>query len=321
MGRPSSRETTGYARALTDFLATLADRDEQWEGGLHLGVATRLAALARPELGEACLDIGGGAGIVASALSEAVGPSGSVVSTDTTQRFIEMARSRAAGNTHLMKMSADDVIFRDQTFDVVVLSRSITHESDAHAVIGEASRTLKIGGRLALFCRRRGLATRAEQAFLHELATFVQQHPVNLPDQFLGYPRIADRREVETALSTAGLDHITFGDVVTGGRASDAAAWNREMMACWPAARLLVGALAGRKRLQFEEQIEQVMRRLGDEAFRYHHPYLLAAAVKVRESTPTAPGPRDSSLLGDDVQDHVRLGALPRGVEDLQSSD
>jgi SAM-dependent methyltransferase len=290
MGSPSSRETPGYDRALTDFLDTLADHDEQWEGGLHLEVATRLAGLARPEVGETCLDIGGGAGIVASALSEAVGPSGLVVSTDISQRSLEMARSRAAGNTYLMKMSGDDVVFRDLTFDVVVLSRSMTHEADAYAVIGEASRTLKVGGRLALFCRRRGLATRAEQAFLDELAAFVQRHPVNLPDQFLGYPGLADRREVERALRMAGLDHITFGDVVTGGRADDAAAWNREMMGCWPAARMLLGALAGRKRLQFEEQIERVMRTLGDEAFRYHHPYLLATGTKARDLPPTTSG-------------------------------
>ncbi|HEY8676858.1 MAG TPA: methyltransferase domain-containing protein [Candidatus Dormibacteraeota bacterium] len=298
MGRPSSRETTGYDRALLAFLDTLPEDDEQWGGGLHLEVATRLAGLARPEIGDVCLDIGGGAGIVASALSEAVGPGGSVVSLDASERSIEMARSRAAGNTHLMKMSGDDVVFRDHTFDVVVLSRSIAYASDAYAVIGEASRTLKMGGRLVLFCRRRGLATRAEQAFLDELAAFVQQHLVNLPDQFLGYPGWADRRELELVLRTAGLDDITFGDVVTGGRAGDAAEWNREMMRCWPAARILVGALAGRKRLQFEEQIERVMRTLGDEAFRYHHPYLLATGIRARDWPPTTLDRRPSNPGG-----------------------
>ncbi len=288
MGRPSARATTGYDRALLDFLDTFADHDEQWAGALHLEVATRLVGLARPEVGEACLDVGGGEGI-AAALSEAVGSNGSVVSLGISERTIEMARSRAAGNTHHMNMSGDDVIFRDHTFDVVVLSRSIAYQSDAYAVIGEASRTLKVGGRLALFCRRRGLATPAEQAFLDELSAFVQQQPVTLPDQFLGYPGLADRRELEMVLRMAGLDHITFGDVVKGGRAADAAAFNREMMGCWPAARILLGALAGRKRLQFEGQIERVMRTLGDESFRYHHPYLLAAGIKAADSPPTTP--------------------------------
>ena len=288
MGMPSSHETAGYSRAFNNYLETLADHDEQWEGGLHLEVTRRLVGFARPQAGEACLDLGGGAGIVASALSEAVGPSGMVVSTDVSERSIEMARSRASGNTHLIKMSVEAVIFRDHTFDVVVLSRSLTHESDARAVIGEASRTLKLGGRLALFCRRRGLATRAEHAFLYELAAFVQHHPVNLPQQFLGYPGLADRREVETALTTAGFDQITFGDVVTGGRADDAAAWNREMMRCWPAARILLGGLGAAKRLQFEEQIGRVMATLGEEAFCYHHPYLLATGVKVRDAPPRA---------------------------------
>ncbi len=286
MARPSARETTRYDRALFEFLDTFADHEEQWAGELHREVATRLIGLARPQAGEACLDIGGGAGIVAAALSEAVGANGSVVSLDMSARSIEMARSRAAGNTHLMKMSGDDVIFRDHTFDVVVLSRSIAYESDAYAVIGEATRTLKVGGRLTLFCRRRGLATRAEQAFLDELAAFVQQQPLTLPDQFFGYAGLADRRELEMVLRRAGLNHITFGDVVTGGRAADAAAFDHEMMGCWPAVRILFGAMAAGKRLQFEEQIGRVMRTLGDDGFRYHRPYLLAAGIKAPDSQP-----------------------------------
>jgi SAM-dependent methyltransferase len=289
MGRPSSRESIGRHRAFADFLDMFDDHQEQWAGGLHLAVAARLTGLARPQDGDACLEIGGGDGIVAAALSDAVGPTGLVVSLDLSQRSVELARARATGTTHLMRMGGDDVIFRDHTFDVVVLSRSIAYESDAYAVIGEATRTLKVGGRLALFCRRRGLATPAEQAFLDELAAFVREQPVNLPDQFLGYPGLADRREMELALRMAGLDHITFGDVVTGGRAEDAAAWNREMMGCWPAARILLGALAGGRRQEFDDRIERVMAALGDEAYRYHHPYLLAAGVRAREATTATP--------------------------------
>jgi SAM-dependent methyltransferase len=284
MGMSGWRKTSGYDRALTEFLGTFADHDEQWAGGLHDEVATRLAGFARPQAGDACLDIGGDAGIVTTALSDAVGPSGSVVSIDIPERSMEVARSRAARNTHLIQMSGDDVIFRDHTFDVVVLSRSIAYESDAHTIIAEANRTLKVGGRLALFCRRRGLATAAEEAFLDELARFVREQPVTVPEQFLGYPGLADRREVDAALRAAGFVEVTFGDVVTGGRAEDVAAWNREMMRCWPAARIVIGALAGTKRGQFEARIDAVMSALGEDCYRYHHAYLLATGIKARDS-------------------------------------
>jgi len=280
LGTPSADNTPGRDRALEEFLDTFADHDEQWAGSLHLKVAARLVELARPQPGEACLDIGGGDGIVATALGEAAGPNALVVSLDLGRRSIEVARSQAGGTTHRIRGSSDDVMFRDHTFDVVVLSRSIAYESDAYAVIGEATRTLKVGGRLALFCRRRGLATPADEAFLHELAVFLRQQGVMLPDRFLNYPGLADRRELELALRMAGLVNITFGDVVTGGRTADAAAFNDEMMRCWPAARVLLGVLAGKKRLQFDEQIDRVMRPLGDDAFQYHHPYLLAAGTK-----------------------------------------
>jgi SAM-dependent methyltransferase len=281
LGTPSADNTPGRDRALEEFLDTFADHDEQWAGSLHLKVAARLVELARPQPGEACLDIGGGDGIVATTLGEAAGPNALVVSLDLGRRSIEVARPQAAGRTHRIKGgSSADVMFRDHTFDVVVLSRSIAYESDAYAVIGEATRTLKVGGRLALFCRRRGLATPAEEAFLDELAVFLRQQGVVLPEQFLNYPGLADRRELELALRMAGLVDITFGDVVTGGRTADAAAFNDEMMRCWPAARVLLGVLAGKKRLQFDEQIDRVMRPLGDDAFQYHHPYLLAAGTK-----------------------------------------
>lgn len=276
----------GYARALTRFLNVFADHDEQWAGGLHREVAARLVTLACPAAGESCLDIGGGAGEVAAALGAAVGPRGSVVSLDVDAQSVEMARSRATPNIHLMQMSADDVIFRDATFDVVVVSKSIAYATDATAVIREAIRTLKPGGRLVLFCRRRGLATRAEEAFLELLNAFVRHQPVTVPDRFLGYPGLADRGDLDPALRSAGLDDITFGDVVTGGRATDVAAFDREMMRCWPAARILLEPLAGAKRAQFDARVEAVMRPLGEDGLRYHHPYLLARGVK------TGPGAR-----------------------------
>jgi SAM-dependent methyltransferase len=283
MGSPAAHEA-GYDRALNRFLNAFADHDEQWAGGLHREVASRLVTLARPMPGESCLDVGGGAGDVAAALGDAVGSTGSVVSLDVNERSVELARSRIAANMHVMRMSAEDVIFRDRTFDVVVLSKSIAYASDAGAVIREAIRTLKPGGRLALFCRRRGLATLAEQAFLAELNAFVRLQPVLVPERFLGYPGLADRRDLDPSLREAGLEHITFGDVVTGGRATDVAAFDREMMRCWPAARIVLEALGGKKRLQFDARIDAAMRELGEDALRYHHPYLLASGIKTAAS-------------------------------------
>ena len=281
IGTPHVREP-GYERALNLFLNAFSDHDEQWAGGLHGQVADRLVTLARPAPGEACLTIGGGDGVVAAGLCEAVGASGVVVSLDIGERSVAVARTPASPNVHLMRMSADDVIFRDGSFDVVVLSTSIAYAADVDAVIAEAIRTLKVGGRLALFCRRRGLATRAEEAFLEELSAFVSRQPVVVPDRFLGYSPMADRRELEAALRAGGLGILTFGDVVTGGKAVDVGAFNREMMRCWPGARLLLESLAGSKRRDFELRIVAAMRGLPGEALRYHHPYLVASAVKVR---------------------------------------
>ena len=78
-GTPPGRGP-GYERARNLVLNAFADHDEQWAGGLHRQVAERLVLLARPAPGEACLTIGGGDGVVAAGLCEAVGASGVVVS-------------------------------------------------------------------------------------------------------------------------------------------------------------------------------------------------------------------------------------------------
>jgi SAM-dependent methyltransferase len=285
MGSPATDEA-GYDRALNRFLNVFADHDEQWAGGLHREVAARLVEMAGAQPGESCLEVGGGAGDVAAALSAAVGPQGSVVSLDVHERPAQPGPSRAGPNLHVMRMSAEDVIFRDRTFDVVVLSRSIAYASDAVAVIREAIRTLKPAGRLVLFCRRRDLATRAEEAFLAELHAFVREQPVTVPDRFLTYPGLADRRDLDATLRDAGLERVAFGDVVTGGRAVDVPAFDREMMRCWPGARIVLSALGGMSREHFDRRIGMLMRALGEDAFRYHHPYLLASGVRTGAAAP-----------------------------------
>jgi hypothetical protein len=56
------------------------------------------------------------------------------------------------------------------------------------------------------------------------------------------------------------------------------------MMRCWPGARLLLASLAGSKRRQFDLRVVAAMRALPGEALRYHHPYLVASAVKIRSA-------------------------------------
>ena len=292
MGGPNARATSAYDRALLEALDSLAADDDQWGGVLHLTVARRLVELVAPRPGDSCLDVGGGDGAVAGALAAAV-KGGTVVSVDLRLRTLTSAGAAplALANTHRVRGDRDEIIFRDNTFDVVVLSRSIAYEQDAGMIVVEASRTLKVGGRIALFCRRRGLATVAEQAYLDLLESFVDKSGINLPARFLAYPGWADRRQVDIVLRSLGFDDCVFGDVVTGGRAAGAADWNREMAAIWPAARIVVNAIGGRTRTAFEARVDTLMHLLGEDGYRFHHPYLLVAATKRRDTVTTGAAP------------------------------
>jgi hypothetical protein len=85
---------------------------------------------------------------------------------------------------------------------------------------------------------------------------------------------------MEATLRGAGLEQVGFGDVITGGRAINVGAFELEMMRCWPGARIVLEALAGEKRRQFDGRVAAAMRTLGADALRYHHPYLLATGVR-----------------------------------------
>jgi hypothetical protein len=68
--------------------------------------------------------------------------------------------------------------------------------------------------------------------------------------------------------------------MVTGGRTQDAREWTDLMAGAGPLPYTLIRSLGPRYRSELEEEIESAMASLGDpdDAWRYHHSYLLAVA-------------------------------------------
>jgi hypothetical protein len=71
-------------------------------------------------------------------------------------------------------------------------------------------------------------------------------------------------------------------EMVMGGRTRDAREWTELMAGAGPLPYTLIRALGPRYRSELEEEVEAAMASLGDpdDAFRYHHSYLLAVARK-----------------------------------------
>lgn len=266
---------------LVDFFDQIAPAYDGWANGQHRRVATRLVELARPKKGEHVLDVGTGTGLVAHGVAAIVKP-GTVIGIDLSDRMLSVARSRKSANTQFLGMAAEHLVFKPATFDVVTMGESLAYLADPFTALDEAHRVLRAGGRLAVSCMRRSLSTPAQNLFFQGLAPMARRHYLSLPRFSSERSRFGEPSVLPDLLRDAGFDVTSMTEMVTGGRARDAREWTELMAGAGPLPYTVIRSLGPRYRAEFEEEIGLAMESLGDpdDAFRYHHSYLLAVAEK-----------------------------------------
>jgi ubiquinone/menaquinone biosynthesis C-methylase UbiE len=261
------------------FFDTFAPEYEHWCHGLHRRVAERLAELAMPSPGDACLDVGCGTGLVTNAIAERVAPGGQVIGLDVSEGMLSVARATAVPNASYQNMTADDQFwFRDGSFDLVTFCDALAYMTDPFRSLEEARRVLRRGGRIALALRWRSLDTVAQEVFFRMLDRLTEEHPVIIPQQRDSRGLLGEPQVIRQVLVDAGFRQPWTSALVTGDRLRSASDWLDFMTWTGPRSYALLSTLVPRQRQRLERELEAEMRRLGEDAFRHHQAYTFAGA-------------------------------------------
>ncbi len=198
---------------------------------------------------------------------------------DLSARMLDLARREPLANVTFLNMAAEHMVFRERSFDLITYGQSLPYLADPVASLDEAVRLLRVGGRLALSLHRRSLQTEAQDIFYSVLGELALSHHLRIPNHSPERSHFGEREHLPRLLDELGFATIQLTEMVTGGRAASPREWTDLMAGSGPLPNTLISVLGPRLRAEFETQLQERMKHLGDEAFRYHFAFIFAVGT------------------------------------------
>jgi ubiquinone/menaquinone biosynthesis C-methylase UbiE len=267
-----------FEAQVLDFYARTAESYDSWAGGVHARAGIRLAELAQVLPGERAVDVGCGTGVTTHLLGGGASEDGCSIGVDVSPHMLEIAMHKRSesGAAQFALMDVRQLVFRDASFDVVILGQILPHIRDPRALLLEAHRLLRSGGRIVVSNQCRSLCTVAQGLFFEKL----ENVPLRIERGDPHNSKLGEPHVITDLLESTGFDGVETTQLVIGNRTANAHEWINLMTLAgpWPYAVLQNVQPAGIDRMA--EQLDDVMRTLGEGAFAYHTAFTFALAQR-----------------------------------------
>lgn len=189
----------------------------------HAFCADRLLALLELSAGDRLLDLAAGSGVLAMAASQVVGAEGRVTAVDHSEPMLAHLEAKLAQfgitNIDIHVMNGVTLDFRRDYFHCVVCSLGLDRFAAPQAVVAEARRVLRPGGRFG--CS--SLARAVFQPQLDLLQQQIGQRGSGVPD--LPWAGTDTPQALSGLLTSAGFTDVAVHEFNTGYRLGDAEQW------------------------------------------------------------------------------------------------
>lgn len=271
-----------FTSLLLAFYEQAAPRYDDWAGGVHRKAAARLAQLAAVKPGELVVDAGCGTGLFVRAVTSDGGRAARVLGVDVSQPMLDIAEAGCTNDPTVTfgRGIVEDLVLRDNQVDVVALGLVLSDVADPEAVLLEARRVLRPGGRVVVSEFRRSLQTEVDAMFFTELRELALLF--RIPERPASHRLLGEPHVMRGLLEEAGFGDVRTSSMVVGNHTEDARAFVELMRDEGPWTHTMVGLLGPVARERLERRLTGTVR-FSEEGgpFLYHRPFTFAVATRL----------------------------------------